>query len=611
MWWLTPIDLADKQSSGESGQVFTQRIAVPTRKQWRLLPHDEIAARRLASASNTNEVIAQLLLNRGVRDPESAKLFLSSPMSGLHPPALLPGVNSAADRLAKAILGREPVCVYGDYDVDGTTGTAILFALLGKLGANVSFHIPMRLEDGYGLNSDALRKLAEEGMKVIVTVDCGISALDEADLARELGIDLIVTDHHEMKETLPAAMLVHPRLPGSEYPFGGISGSCVAFKLAWAVAQRASGGVKVTDELREFLLDAMGLAALGVVADVVPLRDENRVFTRHGLKRLITKPSMGLRALFDVAKLTDKLTSEDVSFKLGPRINAAGRLGCARLVVELLTTTSPKKATEIAEFLEGQNTQRQTYERKATAHAKEMIAEHGWADAPAIVLGHSATEWHQGVVGIVAGRLADQFGKPTLVVALKENDEPSTGSGRSVAGFELHKALEACADVLEGHGGHAAAVGLRVKPSNLDALRERFCEYVRRTFPDGPPPPQLLLDAELPLASLTYKLLGDIDKLEPYGQDNPRPRFLASDVQIEGTPRRIGQGERHLSFRVRQGGSTLRAVAWGMGERLDELMANGGRCCLAFTPKINEWNGSRNVEIEVIDFQARRLAELS
>jgi single-stranded-DNA-specific exonuclease len=579
------------------------------KKLWRLHPHDETAARRLAAAAQTSEVVAQLLLNRGVTDPTAAKLFLQSPMSGLHPPGLLPGIAAAAARLASAIATGERVCVYGDYDVDGTTGTAILFALLGRLGANVGFEIPLRLEDGYGLNAGSLQKLAAEGVKVVVTVDCGISAIAEADLARDLGLDLIVTDHHEMKDTLPAATLVHPRLPGSEYPFGGISGSCVAFKLAWAVAQRASGGAKVTDDLREFLLDAMGLAALGLVADVVPLRDENRVFTRHGLKRLVTRPSVGLRALFDEAKLTDKLTAEDVSFKLGPRINAAGRLGCARLVVELLTTTNPKRAGEIAEFLEGQNGQRQSLERKATAQAKEMIGEHGWADGPALVLGH--TDWHQGVVGIVAGRLAEHFGKPTLVVSLKENDQPSTGSGRGVAGFELHKAVEACADLLEGHGGHAAAVGVRVKPSNLDALRERFGEQVKRTFTAGePPPPQLLLDAELPLAALTYKLLGDIDKLEPFGQDNPRPRFLASDVQIDGTPRRIGQGERHLSFRVRQGGTTVRAVAWGMGDRLDDLMADGGRCCLAFTPKINEWNGQRTVEIEVIDFQARRLAEL-
>ncbi len=582
----------------------------PARKLWHLMPTDTVSARRLAAASGTNEVVAQLLLNRGVTDADAAKLFLHAPMNGLHPPSLIPGMDDAADRLASAVSSGERVCVYGDYDVDGTTGTAILFALLSKLGGNVTFDIPLRLEDGYGLNEPAVRKMAADGVKVLVTVDCGITAVAEAEVARELGMTLIVTDHHTMGDRLPAATLVHPKLPGSKYPFDGLSGSCVAFKLAWAVAQRASGGAKVSDDLREFLLDAMGLAAMGLVADVMPLRGENRVFTRHGLDRLAKHPSPGIRALMDEAKLTKAISSEDIGFKLGPRINAAGRLGCARLVVELLTTTSPKKAGEIAAFLEKQNSQRQALERKATAAAKEMIEANGYADAPALVLGASAADWHQGIVGIVAGRLAEQYGKPALVVALKENDEPSTGSGRSAGGLALNTALSQCSHLLVGHGGHPAAVGLRVKPSNLDALRALFCEVVRNTMPAGIPPPTLRLDAEVPLAALTFGLLKDIDKLEPFGQENPRPRFLLTDAQIDGTPRRIGQGERHLSFRVRQGGGTMRAVAWGMGERLDDLMADGGRCCLAFTPKINEWNGMRNVEMEVIDFQARRMAEL-
>ncbi len=578
------------------------------RKTWRLAARDDAAADRLARQCQINPVLAQLLATRGVTDPASVKLFLDAPMSHLHPPEKLPGIPDAAERIAKAVKDREPICVFGDYDVDGTTGTAILVELLNKLNADVRFEIPLRLEEGYGLNSASIRKLFDDGVRLLITVDCGISALDEAEVAREIGMDLIVTDHHEMKPQLPAGLLVHPRLAGSEYPFGGLSGAGVAFKLAWAVAQKASGSERVSPVLREYLLDAMGLAALGLIADVMPLRDENRIFTRHGLKRLVDKPSRGIRALLEEAKLLGKVRAEDVSFKLGPRINSAGRLGCARLVVELLTTTNDTRAKEIAMFLEGTNAQRQTLERRMTTEAKEMVTANGYADRPAIVVG--AVDWHQGVVGIVASRLADHFGRPALVASLKETDLPSTGSGRSVAGFELHKALEYCNAELLGHGGHAAAAGFRVLPSKMDALRDRFCEHVAAVFPNGAPTPTMLIDAEVSIASLNFNLLRDLDKLEPYGQDNPRPKFLASGLTVEAGAKKMGVGERHLQFRVRQGNTVLRAVGWGLGDRLDELMSDGGNVCVAFTPRINEWQDRRTIEIEVIDFQAKARAEL-
>lgn len=591
----------------------------PVRRVWQLRPHDDEAIRHLARQADVSPVLAQLLLNRGVNQAAEANRFLKSDMSGLHPPHLLPGIPAAAERIARAVADRVPVCIYGDYDVDGTTGTAILFALLTKLGADVRYYVPHRVEEGYGVNEAAVRELAAEGVKLLVTVDCGIASVREAEVARECGMELIVTDHHEMRAELPnAAVLVHPRLPGSAYPFDGLSGSCVAFKLAWAVAQAATKTERVPDEFKTFLLDAMGLAALGLIADVMPLRDENRVFVKHGLARLVARPSVGVKALLVASGLlktdengntTTTLRAEDVGFKIGPRINAAGRLGCARLVVEMLTTGNPVSAREAAEFLETQNSKRQTIERNLTQAAKELVDELGYADAPAIVIGQ--LEWHPGVVGIVAGRLAEHYARPVLVAALKPNDEVSGGSGRAGgSGFPLHEALAECDAVLEGHGGHAAAAGFKVRPSKLDELRERFCAAARRRFPDGPPPPVLTLDAEVPLASLNFALLKELDKLEPYGTGNPRPRFLASGLKIEGTPRRIGQGEKHLSFRVKQGGAAIRAVAWGMGERLDELMTAGGECSLVFTPKINEWNGFRSVEIEVTDFQPRAVPEL-
>lgn len=584
-------------------------------KTWHLLPHDRSAIERLAESLRLSPVVAQLLLNRGVREPEPARRFLDAPLTDLHPPALLPGVIAAADRLHEAVRQNRRVCVYGDYDVDGTTGTAILWQTLRLLGGQADFYVPHRLEEGYGLNRDALRQIAESGAKVVVTVDCGISAVDEAEEARKLGLELVITDHHEFKETLPAAdVLVHPRLPGTTYPFHDLSGAGVAFKLAWALCQRASGGEKVTPRFRDFLMDSVALAALGLIADVVPLQEENRVFVRHGLHRLQRSPTVGLKALLAAAGLGDKpaVSAEDVAFKLAPRMNAAGRLGCARLVVELLTTTSTQRAADLARFLEEQNQQRQTLERRIATQAREMAEEQD--DAPALVL--ASADWHPGVIGIVAGRLAEQYARPVLMVAVTkvragEGEElVGQGSGRSVAGFALHEALKDCTDLLLSHGGHAMAAGFRVQPDRIDAFRERFCARVGRQFTAGPQAPRLVLDAEVPLSALTFGLLNDLDRLEPYGSANRRPLFLAGDVEVVGEPSRIGRGDLHLTFRVRQENTTMRAIAFGMGDRVEELLSADRRCCLAFTPKINEWNGRRNVELEVVDLQPGPRAEL-
>lgn len=582
-------------------------------KVWQLTPLDGAAVERLAGDLRLAPVVAQLLLNRGVHDADAARRFLQAPLTDLQPPAALPGAVAAAERLHAAIQQGKRITVYGDYDVDGVTGTAILWQALRLLNANVDFYVPHRLEEGYGLNAEALRQISRAGSAVVITVDCGISAVAEAEEARQLGIELIVTDHHEFKEQLPgAALLVHPRLPGQSYPHGELSGAGVAFKVAWALCQKACNSDKVTPPLREFLLNGVMLAALGLVADVMPLSGENRVFVRHGLARLRQAPTLGLKALLAAAGLQDKkqFAAEDISFKLAPRMNAAGRLGCARLVVELLTTTSEQRAADLARFLESQNQARQTLERRITAQAREMLETEDLEHWPGIVL--ASAEWHPGVVGIVAGRLAERYARPVLLAALPpEGDAAGQGSGRSVPGFPLHEALDQCGEHLLAHGGHAAAVGFKVHADQIEALRERFCDCVRQHFSDGLPTPRLLLDAEVPLSALTPGLVQSLDRLEPYGCANRRPLFLAGGLQVVEEPKRIGGGERHISFRVRQHGTTLRAVAFGMAERLDELMSMQGQCCLAFTPRINEWNGFRRVELEVVDLQPGGRAELT
>ena len=586
-------------------------------KTWHLLAHDRAAIEELSQSLRLSPVVAQLLINRGLSDPVRARRFLDAPLTDLHPPGLLHGAVEAAERLHRAAAAGRRICIYGDYDTDGITGTAILWHALRLVGASVDFYLPHRMEEGYGLNRDALGQIARSGASLVVTVDCGIAGLEEAKEARRLGLELIVTDHHELKAELPEAdVVVHPRHPAGAYPFGGISGAGVAFKVAWALSQKACGSDKVTPRFRELLLDGVGLAALGLVADVVPLHEENRVFVRHGLARLRKCPSPGIKALLDSAGLTDKgtLTAEDVGYRLAPRLNAVGRLGAARLVVDLLTTASEQRAADLARYLDEQNRQRQQLERRIAAQARDLLASQDLDQQPGIVL--ASADWHPGVIGIVAGRLAEEFARPVLLVALvsKSNgDGPVVvghGSGRSVPGFALHQALQDCDDLLLSHGGHAAAAGLKVLPEQIDTLRDRFGDCAARHFPAGPTNPRLVIDAEVPLAALTSGLLRDIDRLEPYGSGNRRPLFLSGGLQVVGEPKSIGGGERHLSFRVRQQGTTMRAIAFNLAERCEELMASAGQCSLVFTPRVNEWQGFRRIDLEVHDFQAGPRAKL-
>lgn len=592
-------------------------------KQWHLLPHNSLEVNRLASTLRVSPLVAQLLLNRNLPSPEAASRFLESPLNGLHPPESLPGVARAAERILDAVREGRRICVYGDYDVDGVTGSAILIQGLRLLGAEVDLYVPHRLEEGYGLNQEALRQIAKGGASLVVTVDCGIASIEEAREARRLGLELIITDHHEPKGEFPdAAVVVHPRVPGTDYPFGWLSGSAVAMKLAWAIAQRECGGEKVTPRFREYLLDCVALAALGVVADVVPLQDENRILVRYGLKRLSQHPSPGIKALCLAAGIESgtQLRASDIGFRLAPRLNAAGRLGCARLVVDLLTTARQEHAQDLAQHLEFQNSHRQTLERRILTEARARIQEEGLATAPALILARE--DWHAGIIGIVAGRLAELYGRPCLMISLQPSRAPTAtdetfhagvglGSGRSIKGFALNEALAACDDLLVSHGGHQAAAGFRILPEHIDAFRLRFCEHATRHFPDGPPPPRLILDAETPLSVLTPGLLRDLDRLEPYGAENRKPVFLAANLQVVGEPRKVGQGERHLSFRVRQDGIIHKAIAWGMADRVEELMSAGGWCCLAFTPKRNVWQGREYIDLEVADFQPGPQAHLA
>lgn len=571
---------------------------------WRIAPHDESLVRDFNTRLRISPLLAQVIVARGCRTADAATAFLAKKLSDLHDPEKLPGASLAADRIVAAVQAGRRITVYGDYDVDGVTSTSLLWHCLQMTGATVDYYIPSRLEEGYGLNCEAIRQLhAEDPTRLVVTVDCGITSVTEAALARELGLELIITDHHQFADTLPAdTVLVHPRLPGG-YPFGELCGVGVAFKLAWAICARLGDGKRASPKMREFLLGAIGLTAIGTIADVVPLVDENRILVHFGLASLVERATPGLKALLKVCGLTDRtaLQSEDVGFGIGPRINAAGRLGQARLAVELLTTSDTERATALASYLDELNKNRQTVERKMLKQAKELVAQRPeWQDQRALVLAHE--EWHPGVIGIVASRVAEHFQRPAIMISIHGVNGLAQGSGRSFAGFNLHEGLTACRHLLVGYGGHHAAAGLKINPTGIDDFRLAFSQFVAEHHSVKPGESELAVDAEVRLGDLNIRSITDLERLGPFGAHNPRPVFVASGVQLVNPPKKMGEGERHLSIHVRQFGDAMRGVAFGKADWADEMNETNGTINICFQPTINRFQGRERVEFQLLDW---------
>ncbi len=572
-------------------------------RPWELSQVDPDLVRRMARSAGIPEVVAHLLAVRGHTDPAAVTPFLEASLQGLFDPELLPDMELACERLERAVQDGETILIHGDYDVDGVTGTALLVRLFRLIGAAVDWHVPDRMKDGYSLGAHSIERARSCGASVVVTVDSGTSAAETIAQLKELGIDTVVTDHHEPPSSgvlPPAVAIVNPKLDSSEYPFRELCGSGVALKLAWGLARRISRARRVREDLKEFLAEATTYVALATVCDVVPLVSENRVLTRRGLTALASATSPGLQALLAVAQLTGRrLVAEDVGYKVGPRINAAGRIGTARAAVELLLTSDERRARELATKLDEMNKQRRRFETEIFDQALEAAA--GFEDAarhPVLVI--AGQGWHQGVVGIVAARVVRRFGRPALVIGLE--GETGRGSARSVPGFDVLGAMDGGSEHMLRYGGHEMAAGCEVRADAVDALRDAICARATEMLRGaGHPERGLRVDLELPLAAMGEDLMRAIDQLEPFGEGNARPHLYSPDVRLASPPRVVGDGT-HLVLNLREGDHTLRAMAFGMAERRDEL-ALGRPLHVVYTPRWNFFRGLRTLEATVHDFR--------
>ncbi|MEN6625517.1 MAG: single-stranded-DNA-specific exonuclease RecJ [Candidatus Sumerlaeia bacterium] len=562
--------------------------------RWQLRPVDSRRSDVLAGELGVAPIVARILDARGLSDPDAARLFLNPSLRQIHSPYDLLGMDQAVERIGRAIRSGEKVWIWGDYDVDGITATAILMLTIQELGCPADYYIPHRVNEGYGLNPQALEQLAGEGATLIVTVDCGISAMAEARLARKLGVDLIITDHHEPGTELPdCAAVINPKQPGCNYPCKAISGSGVAFKLAHALLKSFHPD---QDRAREFLKSLLDLVTLGTVADVVPLVGENRCLVSAGLERMREAPRLGIARLADVARLPKaKIDTGSIGFVLGPRLNAAGRTEHAVFAVELLLTREEKRARELAGKLDQFNENRRAIESETLAEAMKLIEPYRQDQ----VLVVAQDGWHHGVLGIVASRIQSIFYRP--VIAISVDSDVAKGSGRSIAGFDLYDALCQCGDCLEQYGGHRMAAGLSLAPDRIDRFREAINRHAGQVLTDDILTPAVDIDTEAEPAELTPEVVEQLAVMAPHGIENPKPVVAIGGLRLVEEPRIMK--EKHLKlFLAAPDGKPMAALGWNMVKRIRELDA-GGPLRIAGTPILNTWNGRTSVEIEMKDFQ--------
>ncbi|MFO0699318.1 MAG: single-stranded-DNA-specific exonuclease RecJ [Nitrospira sp.] len=558
-------------------------------KLWVFRQVDPVQRGRLSQALSISSATASLLLNRGVTNVDQALAWISPLRT--HDPFLIPDIERAIDRLHQAVQRHERVCFYGDYDVDGMSATSVYLSFFRDLGAQVRAYVPHRLREGYGLNEQAIRTLAQEGITLLVTSDCGTTSHREITLASQLGIDVIVTDHHQSDlEMVPALAVMNPHRSDARYPFHGLCSGGLAYKVVQAYEKKFGSGAVLVESL-------LDLVALATIADVVPLQDENRLFVREGLAQISRGARCGLRALKQVAGVTRDCAVETIAFKLAPRLNAAGRLDEAIKGVRLLTTESEREAQELAEELDQLNHKRRELEATILDEALSQVESR---ELPGGIVLY-ARGWHLGVVGIVAARIMERFHRPTIVIAVND-DGIGKGSARTVPGFDLYHALAGCRDLLIAFGGHPSAAGVTIKEGRLPEFAERFAAAAEAWRRSTQSVPMLQLDSELRLDEVTFELIREIGTLHPFGAGNPEPTFAVKGLNI--LQARV-VGEKHLKMTVRQGASMpFDSIGFGMKSLEEQGLSLKTPIDVAFTPELNHWNGYDRIQLRIRDIRA-------
>ncbi len=566
---------------------------MPADKVWKIKPPSYLSS-KLAREAGVSPLQAQLLINRGITDPSQADSFLHLRLANMADPMLLKGMADALDMILEAVENRKKITIYGDYDADGLTATALLFNFFSSLDIPVSSYIPNRLTEGYGLNRGAIETIAGNGTALIITVDCGTSNQEEIALARNLNMKVVVTDHHQVpKHFQPDCPYVNPHQPDCLFPFKDLAGVGVAFFLAVAIRAvlREKGwfGTRPEPDLKEYL----DLVALGTVADRVPLLDQNRMLVNNGMEAMAGSRWAGIRAIKDVADIRgSEITAEHLAFRLAPRLNAPGRVGDPDIGIQILTSHEPIVANNLALKVNAANTRRQSVEQNIIDEIEDMIkAADGIGERKTLFFG--TEDWHKGVLGIVASRLVAKYYRPSLV--FNTRDGVVVGSGRSIDGFNLYRALSQLSHLFERFGGHAHAAGFTLKADKLQTFEKELEDLAREMLSDEDLVPTIDVDSEIPLQDITPEMVRQIRSLSPFGEGNPEPIFLARSLEVLES--RV-VGKRHLKLRVSQRGKPIEAIGF---ELADKHSLEGKTIDMVFTPELNQWQGYENIQLKVID----------